>query len=45
VLLALHFNNILVHGFSPDSKLMETMVPIPKYKRHLACIPEKSDFS
>ena len=35
VLLALNFISILVHGFSPDSMLMGTMVPIPKDKRQL----------
>ena len=29
VLLALFFNSMLVHGFSPDSLLVGTMVPIP----------------
>ena len=37
VLLALIFNNMLVHGFSPDSMLVGTMVPIPKDKRQLVC--------
>ena len=30
VLLALMFNSMLVHGFSPDSLLVGTMVPLPK---------------
>ena len=37
VLLALIVNSMLVHGFSPDSLLMGTMVPIPKDKRQLVC--------
>ena len=37
VLLALIFNSMLVHGFSPDSMLVGTMVPIPKDKRQLVC--------
>ena len=37
VLLALIFNNMLVHGFSPDSMLVGTMVPMPKVKRQLVC--------
>ena len=37
VMLALMFNSMLVHGFSPDSMLVGTMVPIPKDKRHLVC--------
>ena len=37
VLLALIFNSMLVHGFSPDSLLVGTMVPIPKDKRQLVC--------
>ena len=31
---------MLVHGFSPDSLLMGTMVPIPKDKRQLVCISD-----
>ena len=38
VLLALLFNSMLVHGFSPDSMLVGTMVPIPKDKRQLVCM-------
>ena len=34
VLLALIFNSMLVHCFSPDSMLVGTMVHIPKGKRH-----------
>ena len=37
VLLALIFNSMLVYGFSPDSMLVGTMVPIPKDKRQLLC--------
>ena len=37
VLLALFFNSLLVLGFSPDSMLVGTMVPIPKDKRQLLC--------
>ena len=38
VLLALIFNSMLVHGFSPDSLLLVgTMVSIPKDKRQLVC--------
>ena len=36
-MLALIFNSMLVHGFSPDSILVGTMVPIPKDKRQLVC--------
>ena len=38
VLLALIFNSMLVHGFSPNSMLVGSMVPIPKDKRQLVCI-------
>ena len=38
VLLTLMFNSVLVHGFSPDSMLVGTMVPIPKDKRQLVCM-------
>ena len=37
MLLALIFNNMLVHGFSPNSLLVGTIVPIPKDKRQLLC--------
>ena len=37
MLLKLVFNSMLVHGHSPDSMLVGTMVPIPKDKRQLAC--------
>ena len=37
VLLTLVFNSMLVHGYSPDSMLVGTMIPIPKDKRQLAC--------
>ena len=41
VLLAIIFNSMLVHGFSPDSLLVGTMVPIPKDKRQLVCTSDK----
>ena len=41
VLLALIFNSMLVHGFSHDSMLVGTMVPIPKDKRQLVCTSDK----
>ena len=31
------FNSMLVHGYSPDSMLVGTIVPIPKDKRQLTC--------
>ena len=37
VLLTLVFTSMLVHGYSPDSMLVGTMIPIPKDKRQLAC--------
>ncbi len=37
VLLCLIFNSMLVHGASPDSMLVGTMVPIPKSKKQLVC--------
>ena len=37
VLLTLIFNSMLVHGFSHDSMLEGTVVPIPKDKRQLVC--------
>ena len=40
VLLALIVNSMLVHGFSPNSMLVGSMVPIPKDKRQLVCTSE-----
>ena len=37
LLLTVVFNSMLVHGYSPDSMLVGTMVPIPKDKRQLTC--------
>ena len=37
VLLTLVINSMLVHGLSPDSMLVGTMVPIPKDRRQLVC--------
>ena len=37
VLLTLVFNSMLIHGHSPDSMLVGTMVPMPKDKRQCAC--------
>ena len=37
VLLTLVFNSMLVHGLSPDSMFVETMVPMPKYRRQFVC--------
>ena len=40
---ALIFNSMLVHGFSPDSVLLGTMVPMPKDKRQLVCISKEQN--
>ena len=37
MLLTLVLNFILVHGYSPDSMLVGTVVPIPKDKIQFAC--------
>ena len=42
LLLTVVFHSMLVHGHSPDSMLVGTMVPIPKDKRQLACTSDNS---
>ena len=37
VLLTMVFNSMLIHGVSPESMLVGTMIPIPKYRRQLRC--------
>ena len=37
VLLTIVFNSMLIHGVSPESMLMGTMIPIPKDRRQLRC--------
>ena len=37
VLLTMVFNSMLIHGLSPESMLVGTMIPIPKDRRQLRC--------
>ncbi len=37
VLLTIVFNAMLIHGVSPDSMILGTMVPIPKNKKKSLC--------
>ena len=37
VLLTMVFNSMLIHGVSPESMLVGTMIPIPKDRRQLRC--------
>ena len=37
VLLTMVFNSMLIHGVSPKSMLVGTMIPIPKDRRQLMC--------
>ena len=37
VLLTIVFNSMLIHGVSPESMLVGTMIPIPKDRRQLWC--------
>ena len=37
VILALLFASFLLHGYSPDSMILGTMIPIPKDKRTSLC--------
>ena len=37
VLLTVVFNSMLIHGVSPESMLVGTMIPIPKERRQLRC--------
>ncbi len=37
VLLTIVFNTMLIHGVSPDSMILGSMVPIPKNKRKSLC--------
>ena len=37
VFLSLLFTLFLVHGFSPDSMILGTMIPIPKHKKKSLC--------
>ena len=41
VLITIVFNAMLVHGMSPESMLVGTMVPIPKGKRQVICSSDK----
>ena len=37
VLLTMVFNSMLIHGVSPESMLVGTLIPIPKDRRQLRC--------
>ena len=37
VLLTMVFNSMLIHGVSPESMLVGTIIPIPKDRRQLRC--------
>ena len=37
VLLTMVLNSMLIHGVSPESMLVGTMIPIPKDRRQLRC--------
>ncbi len=37
VLLTIVFNDMLIHGVSPDSMILGTMVPIPRNKKKSLC--------
>jgi hypothetical protein len=41
VLITVVFNAMLIHGMSPESMIMGTMVPIPKAKRQVVCQSDK----
>ena len=40
VLFTMVFNNMIIHGVSPESMLVGTMIPIPKGRRQLRCTPD-----
>ncbi len=41
VLITVVFNAIIIHGISPESMLIHTMIPIPKAKMQVICKSDK----